>query len=357
MNILQNIDLTSILQISAIGFGLLLALLSFYLLITERKKKEPDKKTVVNIRLFMLFSIVILILGLLSVFIKTTEKLKVDLGGQELQVSDVKTVSPENVNRGKYYINQEERFAFANPDTKNWSQVTHYSGIVGIFKIMEIDSDVLTMQTLANGLLNNPLGNVISDVSLYYFENQESRKTVSVTDSSGTDLVEYYYKKARRQLLNPNSQNYIDTSKVENKKAYHIQLNRYRRSLLGFNSFVGKESFLLYVFPKNKLDESMKNTSLPEFFISLSSFLGLKTEKLVATRSQILIGSEIYLHQVLIGSVLGNYQNKKWMLFTENDNYFYAIEINYSPQLSKNIDLWDQLQSALQSFVLLSDKQ
>ncbi len=355
MNVFENLDIPEILKFGVIGLGFLLALLSFYLLRIEQKKDEHDKIVINSIRLFMLFSIIVLLIGLFSEFIKTPERLSIQLGRNELQVREIKTVPASDINPGKYFVSSEQKFAFRLPNKKNWSQITKYTGVVGLFKLMEIDSDVISLESLVEGVMNNPLGTVISNMSLYYFENQASRTKISLTDSSSNKMIDYYMETAGRQLLDPASPEYLDTTVAKNKTAYKEKMKRYRETLFGFRSFVAKESFLLYVLPKARLVENLKDMSMPAFFVSFSSFLGYNVDKLVANESQILIGSEIKMRNLDIGDNYGNFQNKKWMMFAENDQYFYVIEINYSPQITDSIDLWDELQSYLQSFVMLSD--
>ena len=41
------------------------------------------------------------------------------------------------------------------------------------------------------------------------------------------------------------------------------------------------------------------------------------------------------------------------VLFTENDRYFYVIEITYPLSLNSSIDRWDELQETLNSFALI----
>jgi hypothetical protein len=148
----------------------------------------------------------------------------------------------------------------------------------------------------------------------------------------------------------------FDTTKEEDKKAFYDELIKFRREIIVFDTIEAKESFLLAIYPKSYLPDYLKNLKLPAFYTSLSTALGLNADKLVANETQILGGSEITLNNVKVKDRIISFQNKKWMTFTENEKYFFVIEISYSPQVSSSTSLWDDLQETLNSFTILSGK-
>ena len=61
---LSNLDVVAILQLGVTGLGFLLALLAFWLLLNEQRVKEPRVVYLQSVKLFMIFSILLCLIGL-----------------------------------------------------------------------------------------------------------------------------------------------------------------------------------------------------------------------------------------------------------------------------------------------------
>ncbi len=269
----------------------------------------------------------------------------------------------------EYFINSEFGFAFKKPNN-NWSDIESAKGIAGAFQIMSIKSQFITEKNIENGFNNSPLGPLFTNVTIYYFFNPDTKTNVEITDSTYNNLINALVKQKGKQLLDttqiPEQFNLFDmiigksfppydTTKAKGKKDYYEDLKNYRRKLIGFDTVEAKESFILSVFPKSYLPLYLQKLSLPAFYTTMSNAMGLNADKLVANENQILSGGEITLNNVKIKKKIISFQNKKWMMFTENEKYFYIIEISYSPQISSSTDLWDDLQDTLNSFTILTE--
>ncbi|WKL47909.1 hypothetical protein Q1W71_23540 [Flavobacterium pectinovorum] len=349
--ILEKLDIVEILKIGSIGLGFLLAFMSYQLIKREQEKEKPNALFLKSAQVFMFFSIVIMALGILSEFIKTKTSLSIKLGGNEININELSYSSLSSLNTNEYFINSEFGFAFKKPN-KNWTNIKSEKGIDGLLKIININSKLMTKENIETELKQNRIGSLILNATYYYFENTESKTIVSVTDKTGNDIIDDFIKKESKILLDTSDYGY-DTTDIEEKKEYFEELLDYRKQLLGFDSLEAKEAFLLSVIPKDSLAPPLK---LPSFYTSYSMVLGLNIDKLVANEKQILAGTEITLNNVKFNKQISKFQNKKWIMVTENEKYFFIIEISYSPQISSSTDLWDNLQDTLNSFTLLTNK-
>lgn len=355
MEFLSKLNIVEILKIGSIGLGFLLALMSYILLKKEQEKDKPNKSFLNTTRTFMLFSILIMLLGIISEFLKTKSSLNIELGNNKISINELSYTSLSTLDAKDYFINSEFGFAFKKPN-QNWTNIKSEKGIDGLLKIMQIKSKLITKENLELAFSRSPLGSLFKNATLYYFENLESKTNISLTDSSGNDLINELVKKRSKVLSDTNSLFGYDTTDVEDKKEYLDEILEYRKSILGFDSIVAREAFLLSIYPKDSLPDYLRKLKLPGFYSSYSIALGLNTDKLVANEKQILAGAELNLNNVRIKNIISNFQNKKWLMFTENKHYFFVIEISYSPQISSTTDLWDNLQDALNSFTLIADR-
>lgn len=355
MEFLKELNIVEILKIGSIGLGFLLALMSYMLIKREQERERPNKSFLNTARTFMLFSILIMLLGIISEFLKTKSSLNIRLGDNEISINEQSYSSLSALDTKDYFINSEFGFAFKKPN-QSWTNIKSEKGIDGLLKIMQVKSKLITKENLELGFSKSPLGSLFKNATLYYFENLESKTNISFTDSTGNDLINDLIKERSKTLLDTNSLFGYDTTDIEDKKDYLDEILEYRKTILGLDTIVAKESFLLSIYPKDSLPDYLRKLKLPGFYTSYSIALGLNTDKLVANEKQILAGAELNLNNVTIKNTISNFQNKKWLMFTENEHYFFVIEINYSPQISSTTDLWDNLQDALNSFTLIMDK-
>jgi len=355
MEFFKNLDVLEILKIGAIGLGFLLALMSYNLIKKEQEKSKPNSSLLRSAKSFMVFSVVLMLLGILSEFIKTKPSLRVKLGNNEIELNEISYASLSSLDTKQYFISSEYGFAFKKPNN-NWSNVEVSKGVAGLYKIMAIKSNLINEKKLEASFKQNPLGPLFINASLFYFYNPNSKKNVVRTDSTGNDLINAIILQKSNALLDTSLVFAYDTTKPEDKKRYYEDLKSIRRSIIGFDTAEIKDGFLLSVYPKDSLPIYLKNLKLPAFYTSYSVALGLNSDKLVANNNQILIGAEQTLENIKFSDKISELQSKKWLMFAENDKFFFVIELSYHPQISSSINLWDDLQEILNSFTVLTEK-
>jgi hypothetical protein len=355
MDFFKDLNVLEILKIGAIGLGFLLALMSYNLIKKEQEKPKPSNTILRSAKGFMIFSIILMLLGIISEFIKTKPNLHVRLGNNEIELNEISYASLSSLDTKKYFINSEYGFAIKKPNN-DWSNIEVVRGVGGLLKIMAVKSKFFTEENLQAGFKQNPLGPLFLNASYFYFYNHDSRKNIIITDSTGNDLIDAVLKQRSKELLDTSSFSAYDTTKLEAKKEFYDELNDNRRTIIGFDTAEIKVAFLLSVFPKDSLPVYLKKLKLPAFYTSYSVAMGLSSDKLVANNNQILSGAELTLKNVKVGNKILELQSKKWFMLTENDKYFFVIELSYSPQISSSTNLWDDLQETLNSFTLLTEK-
>lgn len=346
---IKNINAVEILKLGAIGLGFLLAVLSFLIINKEQRKKNPSGLILKITQTFMVFSISMVILSIVSEFLMVKPELSMNLGEKKLTIQEIQAVKENELDLNNYFVNSELGFAFKKPN-KNWSKIQVERGVSGGFKLMGIESEFITEEKLTAGLQQSPLGKLYLNSTHYYFFNPDSQYTLNTTNSTGNPEIEATLK----QIAVSNNLFDLDTTDVEGKQAYIKKLQEYRRQLVGFSKLEIKEAFILTAFPKEFLPEYQKNLTLPSFFINISQIFGNNADKLIANEKQILAGTEIKLANVEIENKQTDLNNKKWFMFTENDHYFFLVEINYPASISSSISRWDELQNILNSFKLIN---
>ena len=74
---------------------------------------------------------------------------------------------------------------------------------------------------------------------------------------------------------------------------------------------------------------------------------------MIANEKLIFIGIEESLKNLEIEGKNSNLDTNRWFYITQNDDYFFTIEINYSPQINSSINNWEGLKRTLNSFIFL----
>lgn len=352
MDFLKDLNVVEILKVGAIGLGFLLALMAYNIIKKEQEKDKPNTKVLSSARGFMVFSIVMMLLGIFAEFIKAKPYLKVKLGNNVMELNEISYASASALDPAKYFISSEYGFAFKKPGP-DWSAIDADKGVEALFKIMAVKSESFTIENIKEAFAAAPLGKLITNGALYYFYNVGSKTNIEITDNSGNDLIDALVLQHSKDLLDTAQLLSFDTTKPDEKQDYHEELTDYRRELLGVDSLEAKNGFLLSIYAKSDLPPYLKKLKLPGFYNSISTALGFNADKLVANDKQILSGAEIVINNVKMKNAITTFQNKKWMMFTENEKYFFVVEIAYSPQISASVNIWDDLQETLNSFTLI----
>lgn len=356
MEFFKDLNVLEILKKGAIGLGFLLALMSFNLIRKEQEKPKPSNTVLKSAKGFMIFSAILMTLGIISEFIKAKPTLRVRLGNNEVELNPIAHSSLSSLDTKDYFINSEYDFAFKKPN-KDWSDIQSDRGVAGLYKLMAIKSELITQNALEEALKRNPLAPMVANASYFSFYNPKSKKDIVTTDSTGNDLIDAMVEKRSKELSDTSSfLRRYSTTEADFKREFDTEIKNYRKNLVLFDTLGIRDGFVLSVFPKDSLPSYLRNLKLPAFYTYLTSALGLTSDKLAADNNQILGGAEITLKNIKLDNKVGELQSKKWMMFTENDKFFFTIELSFYPQVSASIDLWDELRETLNSFTILTKK-
>jgi hypothetical protein len=354
----KNIDVLEILKLGAIGLGFLLAAMAFILIRREQKRQKPNEGVMRITRIFMTFSLLIMILGIASQLVGNEGILKLSLGKDQLSVKKL-TYSSTRKLPDDYFVSSEYRFAVKQPDGRKWSAISSYNGLMETFKFQRITvgdidfkNDKIDPVAWNTFLDNNPFFKFIDNGKFFMFEKTGSVMNVHTTDSSGNDYINKEMKRYGGLLLTIH-----DTTIREQRDKYLEELRNYHHELIGLDTIEAKVGGVISVFPKEALPPVLSRLTLSSFcFMYIrETNSNMFTDKLVAVEDEILVGTEIELTNVIIANRTSDFNSKKYMVFTENEKFFYVIEITYSPQVNSSIALWDDLQEYLNSFTLLKD--
>jgi hypothetical protein len=118
-----------------------------------------------------------------------------------------------------------------------------------------------------------------------------------------------------------------------------------------------KNQFVVTVLQKSFLPDYLKTMSVVDFFRYSTTAIP-SISQLIATQNSILVkGVSQRFTNVLINNKQSEFQSDKLMLFGDSDNYFYVVEIIYSPQANTPTQTWSDLEELHKSFTLISDQQ
>jgi hypothetical protein len=124
------LELTEALKYGLIGLGAILAILSFFLITKEQNKPEPRKQILNSVYMFMGFSVVLLLMGLVG----ETQK-NANHNGRTMKVASGFEVGALN---GEWHVNASDTPVGNNPDFK--VPEYHYSGN---FNIIQNEDEVI----------------------------------------------------------------------------------------------------------------------------------------------------------------------------------------------------------------------
>jgi hypothetical protein len=356
MELFKNLNIIAVLKLGAIGLAFLLALMSYNIIRKEQRNNIPNRNILTSAFIFMFFSVILLALIITSDLIHTRSNLSVKLSEGEIQLKELPFSSVSEVNPKKYFINSELGFAFKKPNNE-WKEIKTSKGIKGLLQIMNFKGRFNYERAVHQATDNSPFYGMWDGTFYYVFEHSKSKTYVFSTDSSGTKDSEYAVEDYKTQLVNRESIFYLDTTKKYDKERFNKAVVEYQKEIIGFDSAEMRNAFVLKVFPKDSLRKQMRDLTLPAFYSSNDFSMGVKTgiDKLVANQHQILVGMETNLSNMNVNNKITTLQSERWLLFSENEKYFYVFEICYSPQISPSIHIWEDLKDFMGSFTLLTE--
>ena len=355
MSLFKNVDILRILQTGLIGLCFLFSFLSAIIIWKEQKMKQPRSAILKSLKGFMISNIVLVILVIISQFLNQIPKPSVQFGNNALEIKEISNSTSTSLDAKKFFINSEYNFAFKKPNKTDWTDIKKIVGIEGEYRLngMKREENMVKWDSV---LRLDSFSRVILNATSYYFYNPKSVTKVELTDNTSDYLIDNLLKLESKGVHDAAGRFGLDTSTKEGQLKIQRHLDTLRRYLLSMSDFETKETFAVSIYPKDSLPSYMKNLKLPAFYSLTTTRSNFYAEKLIAEENQILSGAEITLTNVKLNGKKSDIQIRKWLLYAENEKYFFIINLQYSPQTSSSTALWDDLRATLNSFTFLDDK-
>jgi hypothetical protein len=264
--------------------------------------------------------------------------LELDIKGNKLSVKTSQLqAEPEKITRldpDRYFVDSMHGFSFEQPNRQRWSKPKLLVGLDAILKAKNMLLTSEMSEAMAAGLAMHPMGEMLNDVEVLRIISGDSIR-VEITDQTSNELIDAIIEKIQ---------------KAEGTTLSESDLATARRQAIGFERISFSNEFTVSVYDKAKLKNVPINPSLPNFFMTLASAMGLAFDHLVADENSILAGISLTLHQVRLNDQLSDLRIDRWMLVTENAEKYYLVEIAYSPQTTGSIQVWEELRALMDSF-------
>jgi hypothetical protein len=354
MSFFRDLDILKILQTGLLGLCFLLSLLTACLIRIEQKITNPRQNILKLLFGFMISNIILILLVIYSQSRNETLKPSVQLGDNAIEINEIPNLSTTVIDTKKYFINSEFGFAFKRPNKRDWTDIQKVVGIEGEYKLngLEIPKTMIKWDSI---LRTDSFSRVLLNANSYYFYNPRSVTKFEITDSTSDYLIDNLLRIEYHGILKIGDVSGFDTATKEGQAKIQRHLDSLRRYLLSMSNFETKEAFVVSIYPKDSLPSYMKNLKLPAFYSLTTKNSDFYADKLIASDNQILSGDEITIYNVKLNGKLSKIQVRKWLLFAENDKCFFIINLQYSPQTSGSMSLWDDLRGTLNSFIFLDN--
>jgi len=179
----KEFNVVDILQIGVIGLGFLLAVLAYYLLIKEQKQDPPRSAILNSIYVFMFFSILLCVIGMLS-------QTEIFSNGQKENNSSYQENSTIKSNKNNKLYNY-----FVYSDDEDVIQMCNISEFVFSEKIIDTDKIYIEGKITGKILLDNKLNDFEHLASGYknqYYLKITHDKGVAFLERNKGDYVGYW---------------------------------------------------------------------------------------------------------------------------------------------------------------------
>ena len=160
---------------------------------------------------------------------------------------------------------------------------------------------------------------------------------VGVTDNSTSDIVDAVVERLRPEVaaqLHASGQD----------KAIETTLKELRLHLIrgGVESGRFSNEFCVTWFDKSLVQGNFTPTLASLFLQVSSNFAGGATE--IATKeNSITLASKFYVRDLAINGKTMDFSVERWLLLTEAKEFFYMVEIAFSPQIQDSLAIWNDL--------------
>ncbi|MCB0397576.1 MAG: hypothetical protein KDD36_13050 [Flavobacteriales bacterium] len=355
----SNLDVVEILKLGGIGLAFLLALLSFFILRREQKTEQPRKPILLSMGFFMVFSLIMLVITVVSDKATAGAALKITFGNTALNLFEPSVKSQSDLSSNDYFIDSQLGIAFKKPSDK-WTKVKAGRTMEELLRISGLTESV---DEIRPQLSRNPYGQMLLDIDFFFFELPTEALPLVYTDSAGNDFINSIIEESRNETPYEKFRSFYPDSMANLMgedsihRVYDFMLENemasLRRDLVGIDSLRITERFQLIAYDKSLLAPHVSNLTLPGFTNIFMQIFGVSMEKLVASENGILMGSSITMDNMKLDGKVQTVTINRWVYFTESDSHFFLAEINHCPQLQSNVSYWDELQEVLESLTLV----
>jgi len=256
----------------------------------------------------------------------------------------------KNRDTDKYFKNFDIGFTLLKP-SNNWSPVKRGSGLIDFLKMSGLKKDEITPEKLSE-YNNDPFLQIFNQVTFFSFDQKDARIDLKFTDSTKVEYLKPYEKNYYDQTLEALNQEYPNNN-PQNMYWADSLTTVAMQNVLGNLNIDFTAQFKLIAFPKNAFESALSDISLAGFYNVYSSSFGMNVSKIVANPNALLMGVHSFLENVLVNGNPQDIELNRYTHFSENEDFFFILEISHSPQAAPNAKQWEELSGVIESFRLL----
>jgi hypothetical protein len=107
---------------------------------------------------------------------------------------------------------------------------------------------------------------------------------------------------------------------------------------------------LVNVFDKST--EEIRLKGLPDLVLLTTHFSAARVNRLIAEENSdfIITQSSAAYDQIRMQGQMTSFTLESWVLFTEGEDAYYVVEISFTPQSGQPLQVWEDLQTYMDSF-------
>jgi hypothetical protein len=268
---------------------------------------------------------------------------------REISVQTQSLVAPaasaNTVDPQKYFIDSTHGFLFRLPTSESWEKPETIIGLSNMIAA-RIDLEPEAAQAVVQQLNLNPFGTMLIEQSLVRFKTGQVLNLVFTEDTT-TDFAENFIARLGVEYRRENPNMPEQEIDAELKK---LKLNLIR----GIATSVRfQNEFCVTWLDKAKLPPNLK-PSMAGILLQVGSTFATTARDIKMVDKNITLTSSIFMRNVLINGQKMDLTADRWLLLTEAKDYFYLVEIAFSPQTQDSVAIWDDLKGMVESFRLLA---
>lgn len=271
--------------------------------------------------------------------------LTVDFDDKKVSINTAKIMAPsEGVMplSQEYYTDSQRGFSLKRLPETEWRSNTA-RGLDEVLKLKGIVLNGEAKKEQEFGLQTSPLGIMLKEVEVVRFSSGEPLDIKILNDSTNPFIEKVI-------------QNVQQSNQFKRQGLNAEQVNDYRmsiiRSLIGFDRTKFYNELTVFCYNKDALSNVPFKTSLATFSIFVLQSLGAVVNQLTADSRTVFAAGTVGLNNVMINGKKQNLRVDRLWLITENRQYYYIVEIGFSPQTQGSMQVWSDLEKSLKSFTV-----